>query len=112
MMRLPSYTLLNEEYVSLKIIPPKVRVMQLTESEEEKELTPSIEYTSSSVTAFQISIPKPVYLSTNEQGEECIVYNSFAMELGKLYPVEYKGEKWILVKTEKGVDFRKFHADK
>jgi hypothetical protein len=99
--------------VSLRVAPPKVTVMQIIESEQEKKLTPSTEYTSTSIeTHQQISIPEPVYLSRNESGEECIVYNSFVMELGKRYPVKYKGEKWILVKTGTGVDFMKFHADK
>lgn len=70
-LRSPSYTSLNEEFVSLRVAPPKVTVMQIIESEQEKKLTPSTEYTSTSIeTHQQISIPEPVYLSRNESGEE------------------------------------------
>lgn len=30
------------------------------------------------------------------------------MELGKMYKINYKGEKWALRKTEKDVEFLKY----
>jgi hypothetical protein len=57
----------------------------------------------------QLKFPKPVYVEKDASGEEIIVYNSSRMEIGKFYEIDYKGEKWALVKNEKTVEFKKFY---
>ena len=82
MSRSPSYTSLNEEFVTLRDIPSTNGMfMQITESEEVKNFSSSTEYTSTFVKAEQISIPRPVYVKKNDHGEdEGIGYNSIAMD--------------------------------
>jgi hypothetical protein len=112
MLRSPSYTSVNEEAVSLRLISSNGLFMQIVESEQEQKLPPSTEYTSTSVAAEQLSIPKPVYVQKNVRGEdEGIVYNSLVMESGKQYEVIYKGEKWALKKTSTDVEFMKYYPD-
>jgi hypothetical protein len=83
--------------------------------DEEKKFS-SIRYTPTleRIIVLPISIPRPVYVvkeeSTGEDKE--IIYNAPMMEFGKLYEINFKGERWALRKTEKEVEFLKFYPDK
>ena len=73
-----------------------------------KQLT----YNDSESTANIQIVDKPVFIEKDQNGKECLVYNSFMMEVGKMYPITYEGEKWVLKRTEKDVEFMKFHPNK
>jgi hypothetical protein len=36
---------------------------------------------------------------------ENVIYKAIDMEEGKLYEIVWKGEKWALKKTDKGIEF-------
>jgi hypothetical protein len=63
---------------------------------------------------FTIEIPMPaVWVEKDESGNDrSIVYNTNKMEMNKLYEIEFKNERWALLKNEKTVQFMKFYPDK
>ncbi len=62
--------------------------------------------------SISVQLPRPVYVEKDDAEKERIIYKSSAMELGKLYEIEYKGERWALRRNEREVEFMKFHPNK
>lgn len=54
-----------------------------------------------------ISLQIPVHVENVGTENEEIIYNSNSMILNKLYEVNYKGEKWVLQKTDNDIKFYK-----
>jgi hypothetical protein len=46
-----------------------------------------------------------VYINKDANGVESICCNSRLMTFGKLYEIEWQGNRWALRKTDKGVEF-------
>lgn len=71
-----------------------------------------LEYHSDTYTEeLHINVPKPVYIIKDEEGDENLMYNSSAMESGKLYEIDWKGERWAIRKDDKNVEFLRFESD-
>jgi hypothetical protein len=60
---------------------------------------------------YFLEIARPVYITKDDSGKESIMYNSNLMEGGKLYEIDWQGEKWALKKTDKDVEFMKFESE-
>ncbi len=77
-------------------------------------VTPESELIGDSVLSYTLGnnanfkIPHdPVYVRQTLDGEQ-LVYQTSMMEKGKLYTVDWNGEKHVLMKTEDRVEFYKF----
>lgn len=54
-----------------------------------------------------VSFQIPVHVENIGTEDEEIIYNSNSMILNKTYEVTYKGEKWVLQKTDNDIKFYK-----